>query len=606
MLLIHITFYLNNLVNFMKKIISSVIFCLLLVPYSSVSASENEKLTQLFDKEWTHRLDTNPLLSRSMGKEPEQVTLSDISPSALKRQNTFYKSLLEQLNTIDVNALSNEQAVNYQIFKDQVLAQLTSYQFGMHQTPFNSDSGFYSGFSRAQNSFKFDTTKDYQDYLDLLKSWKPHVQTQIAHMQSGLDRGFTQPKIILNTLVERVRSYQSETPEKSLFYKPFLRMPDHFTPAQKEQFVKHAREVIDQSVNHGYSLLADFFEKEYVPNARNSIAAYDLPDGKAFYKDQIRYYTTLDLTADEIHQIGLNEVKRIRSEMAEIIKGTGFKGDFAEFLTFLRTDPQFYAKTEEELLSRASRIAKRMDAKLPQLFKHLPRTPYGVEPVPAQLAPNYTTGRYVRSPRGSTQPGYYWVNTYALDKRPLYELEALTLHEAVPGHHLQIALSQELEDLPPFRQYSYISAFGEGWGLYSEWLGLETGFYTDPYSNFGRLTYEMWRAVRLVVDTGMHAKGWTREEAVEYLASNTALSLHNVNTEIDRYISWPAQALSYKLGELTIKRLRKEAENKLGKLFDIRDFHYEILIHGAVPLNVLEQNISNYIESTLSNENRTN
>ena len=590
----------------MKIFLNSILFSVLFTATFSTTASENEKLTQLFDKEWAYRLEANPLLGRSMGKEPKQVTMSDISPKALKEQNSFYQTLLNQLNTIDVNALSNDQVVNFQIFKDQVLAELTSYQFGMHQAPFNSDSGFYSGFSRVQNSFKFDTAKDYQDYLDLLKSWKPHVESQIAHMQSGLDRGFSQPKIILSTLVERVRSYQSETPEKSLFYKPFLRIPEHISQDQKDDFIKQAKIVIDQSVNKGYSQLADFFETVYVPNARESIAAHDLPDGKAFYENQIRYYTTLDLTADEIHAIGLKEVKRIRSEMADIIQGTGFKGNFAEFLTFLRTDPQFYAKTEVELLSRASRIAKQMDAKLPQLFKHLPRTPYGVEPVPAQLAPNYTTGRYVRSPKGSTQPGYYWVNTYALDKRPLYELEALTLHEAVPGHHLQIALSQELEDLPPFRQYSYISAFGEGWGLYSEWLGLETGFYKDPYSNFGRLTYEMWRAVRLVVDTGMHAKGWTREEAVNYLASNTALSLHNVNTEIDRYISWPAQALSYKLGELTIKRLRKEAETKLGKLFDIRDFHYEVLIHGAVPLNILEQNIGNYIESTLSNENRTN
>ncbi|NNJ72623.1 MAG: DUF885 domain-containing protein, partial [Enterobacterales bacterium] len=292
---------------------------------------------------------------------------------------------------------------------------------------------------------------------------------------------------------------------------------------------------------------------------------------------------------------GLTEVKRIRAEMQDIIKSLNFDGTFAEFIHFLRTDPRFYATSEEQLLSYASRIAKRMDGKLPKLFKTLPRTPYGIEPVPAQLAPNYTTGRYVRSPRGSTEPGYYWVNTYALDKRPLYEMEALTLHEAVPGHHLQIALSQELEELPKFRQNSYISAYGEGWGLYAEWLGLEAGFYTDPYNNFGRLTYEMWRAVRLVVDTGMHAMGWSRQQAIDYLAENTALSLHNVRTEIDRYISWPAQALSYKLGEMTIKRLRVEAETKLGNKFDVREFHDVILSQGAVPLNILIEQVRAYI-----------
>ena len=339
-----------------------------------------------------------------------------------------------------------------------------------------------------------------------------------------------------------------------------------------------------------------------MPNGRlkavtmiGTIAASDLPNGRAFYINRIRHFTSLDLTPEEIHKIGLAEVERIKGETLEVIREVGFKGDFKEFLAFLRTDPQFYAKTPEELLPRAAWIAKKMDGKLPALFRTLPRQPYTVEPVPDHMAPKYTSGRYVEAPAGSTQSGIYWVNTYKLDSRPLYNLEALTLHEAVPGHHLQIALGHELEQLPNFRRYYYISAFGEGWGLYSEWLGLEAGFYTDPYNNFGRLTYEMWRACRLVVDTGLHAMGWTRQQAIDYLAGNTALPLHEVETETDRYISWPAQALSYKLGELKIKELRRKAEAALGQSFDVRAFHDAVLGSGAVPLDVLEKNIDRFI-----------
>lgn len=568
-----------------------------LFPVSTLTASELEKL---FDKEWQHRMEQNPLFARSMGKKIAKVQFRDISLTRLSKSHEFYKSLLDDLTAIDLASLDTEQQVNYQIFRDQVKNQLAYFEFGMYQIPFNSDSGFYSGFARAQGNFHFDTVKGYEDYLDYLESWPSHVAQQITHMKVGLDRGFTQPKEILSTLPERVYSYISPDVEKSVFYRPFKGLGSKFTERERKQLLQRAERVITNSVNAGYQTLGDFFKDVYIPGANISIAASDLPQGKAFYENRIRHYTTLDMTADEIHQLGLEEVKRIRSEMDEIIKKVEFKGTFTEFLEFLRTDPQFYAKTEEELLSRASRIAKRADAALPALFKHLPRTPYGVEPVPKELAPNYTTGRYVSAPRDSKLPGYYWVNTYALDKRPLYELEALSLHEAVPGHHLQIALNQELEDLPNFRQFSYLSAFGEGWGLYSEWLGIEMGFYTDPYSDFGRLTYEMWRAVRLVVDTGMHAMGWSRDKALAYLADNTALSLHNVRTEIDRYISWPGQALSYKIGELTIKRLRAEAESQLGDAFDVRDFHDVVLRHGAVPLNVLEQNVASYIKTTVN------
>jgi uncharacterized protein (DUF885 family) len=337
---------------------------------------------------------------------------------------------------------------------------------------------------------------------------------------------------------------------------------------------------------------------EYLPKTRTTTAAADLPRGREYYAHRVRYFTTLDVKPEDVHKIGLAEVARIHDEMLEVIRQTGFQGDFPAFLKFLRTDPRFYARTPEELLKQASFIAKRMDGKLPSLFSRLPRLPYGVEPVPAHLAPKYTGGRYVEAPVGGTRAGTYWVNTYALESRPLYVLEALTLHEAVPGHHLQIALQQELQGVPPFRRTAGVGAFVEGWGLYSERLGLEAGFYQDPYSNFGRLTYEMWRACRLVVDTGLHAFGWPRERAMDFLASNTALSLHEVGTETDRYISWPGQALAYKMGELKIRELRRMAETELGPRFDVRAFHDAILASGPVPLPVLEEQIRAYIAAT--------
>jgi uncharacterized protein (DUF885 family) len=323
-----------------------------------------------------------------------------------------------------------------------------------------------------------------------------------------------------------------------------------------------------------------------------------MPGGRALYAYLIRHFTTLDMTADQVHELGLSEVKRIRAEMDAVIAKTGFSGDFAAFLEFLRTDPRFYPKTAEELLKQAAYLAKKMDGKLPLLFGRLPRQPYGVEAVPDDIAPKYTAGRYVGAPLDSKRAGRYWVNTYALNSRSLYNLEALTLHEAVPGHHLQNALAKELTDLPKFRRYAHVNAFGEGWGLYSERLGLEAGFYTDPYSDFGRLTYEMWRACRLVVDTGLHAKGWTRQQAMDYLAGNTALSLHEVTTETDRYISWPGQALAYKMGELKIRELRKKSEQALGKRFDIRAFHDAVLANGTLTLPVLERRIEDFVRES--------
>ena len=418
-------------------------------------------------------------------------------------------------------------------------------------------------------------------------------------MKKGLDSGICQPKIVLKGFEQSIAAYIKEDVTESSYYQPFSKMSAFISPSQKKDLRQQAKQILSTKVMPAYKAYYDFMVNEYQPNARDNIAASSLTNGTEYYQNRLVHYTTLPMTAMQVHQQGLAEVKRIRAEMDAIIEQVNFAGSFSEFVEFLRTDPQFYATTPTALLKEASFIAKKMDAKLPALFKTLPRTPYGVMAVPANIAPKYTTGRYAGSSRDD-QPGNYWVNTYRLDRRPLYVLTALTLHEAVPGHHLQISLAKEMKDVAKFRNRTYISAFGEGWGLYSEYLGIEAGMYEDPYHNFGRLTYEMWRACRLVVDTGMHTQGWSREQAMEFLASNTALSLHNVKTEIDRYISWPGQALSYKIGELTIKRLRNEAEQILGEDFDLREFHDQLLKHGSMPLSMLDKIITQYINDKVN------
>jgi uncharacterized protein (DUF885 family) len=464
--------------------------------------------------------------------------------------------------------------------------------------PFNADSGFHSGFSRQPEEVPLTTVKDYRNYLSRLRAWPRYVREEIELMRLGIKRGFTVPRDTLNGYDKTISAHVVDDPAKSVFWAPFEKFPSTVPESERERLRQEGKSAVMEGAVAGYREFLDFFQKEYLPHARATLAASELPDGRAYYQQQIRQYTTLDLSPEEIHQIGLSEVDRISKEMDVVMKQAGFQGDRAAFLKFLRGDPQFYPKTSRELLERASFIAKKIDGKLPSEFGKLPRLPYTVKPVPDDIAPKYTSGRYVEAPEGSTSAGIFWVNTYQLESRPFYNLTALALHESVPGHHLQISLSRELSDLPEFRRFSYISAFGEGWGLYSEWLGLEMGMYEgDPYGNFGRLGYEMWRACRLVVDTGVHAKGWTRQQAIDYMATRTSLPLHEVETEVDRYISWPGQALSYKLGEIKIKELRRKAEKELGMGFDVRAFHDVVLGSGSVPLNVLESNVNQWIES---------
>jgi len=561
------------------------------------AADEVARLHALFDKTWETRLRESPTFATSVGRHEYDDKLGSMTPADLARRHEQAKAALAELDAIDRAALPPAERVNADIFRRQLESSIASYELGDYEMPFNADSGFHTGFSRLAEEMPLKTVKDYENYISRLKQWPRLVREEIALMRMGIARGFTVPRATLDGYEHTMSAHVVDDPAKSVFWKPFASFPSTIPEADRERLRSEGRAAVMEGGVAGYRELYDFFVKEYLPHARTTLAATALPNGQRYYAQQIREYTTLDMTPDQIHELGLREVARIDAEMKATIKSTGFTGDFDAFLQFLRTDPRFYAKTPEELLERAAWICKRMDGKLPSLFKTLPRLPYTVQPVPPDIAPKYTSGRYVGAAFGSTQPGIYWVNTYKLDSRPLYNLEALTLHESVPGHHLQIALSRELRDLPNFRRFSYISAFGEGWGLYCEWLGLEAGFYTDPYSNFGRLTYEMWRACRLVVDTGIHAKGWTRQQAIDYMATRTALPLHEVETEVDRYISWPGQALAYKLGELKIKELRARAEKALGARFDVREFHDVVLGSGAVPLNVLEENVDRWITS---------
>ncbi len=559
-------------------------------------AKNSAPLHALFDEAWQHDLEENPLFATAVGVHTWNDRLPSQTAQDRRRRNDYRLDLLQRLDKIDRDTLSQTDRVSYALFERQLRGAIDAYGLKHYLFPFTADSGFHTGFARLANDMPFATVTDYENYIRRMEGWPDYVDQHIAILQEAIEIGMTQPRVVLAGYEVTMATHLVDKASDSVFYRPFEHFATTVPEEERDRLRQAGERAILGSIVPGYQKLLDFMVDTYLPNARETLGASELPNGEAYYRQRIRHFTTLDLTPEEIHQIGLEEVSRIRAEMDQVIEQVGFEGSFAEFLTFLRTDPRFYAKTPDELLMYASYIAKRMDGKLPAFFNRMPRLPYGVEPVPDHLAPKYTTGRYVSPALGSTEPGYYWVNTYKLEHRPLYTMEALTLHEAVPGHHFQGSLARELENLPKFRRFSYLSAFGEGWGLYSERLGLEAGFYTDPYSNFGRLTYEMWRACRLVVDTGIHAMGWSRQQAIDYLASNTALPLHEVTTETDRYISWPGQALSYKLGELKIRELRARSEEKLGTKFDLRAFHDKVLENGSVTLPILEELIDEWIE----------
>lgn len=578
-----------------------IAWCFTLMVFCSSYATANrtsQKLHKILDEVTQVQIELSPQLASYLGDKSKDGMLNNYSATHREIQNAKLQPLLDKLNKLNKHKLNLQDQISLQMQSAFLQQTIADNHFKEYEMPITAEGSFHVNLATMHRYSSFKTAQDFENHLSKMKQVARVMNEQMDNMKAGLKRGFTQPKAIIQHYPEFIETYIKDDVEASNFYQPFLLKPKHIDKETFASYQQQAKTIIKESINPSYRKFKDFMVNDYLPNARESIAAYSLPNGKAYYQQQIKEYTTLDLSAEEIHQIGLNEVKRIRNEMEAIITSLEFDGSFADFLHFLRTDPQFYAESADELLKEARDISKRMDGKLPELFTRLPRQPYAVNPVPAGIAPNYTTGRYVPAPLDSTRPGQYWVNTYALEKRPLYNLEALTFHEAVPGHHLQTALTKELQHLPKFRQNAYISAFGEGWGLYCEKLAKEVGFYQDPYSDFGRLTYEMWRAMRLVVDTGMHAMGMSRDEAIKLMEENTALSKHNVRTEIDRYIAWPAQALSYKLGEIKIWQLRHKAEQELGKSFDIRTFHDTLLGSGSVPLDVLEQIVEQYIEQS--------
>jgi uncharacterized protein (DUF885 family) len=567
-------------------------------PVAPKDPEARTKLHALLDEAWQFELREDPLFATSVGDHRFDDKLPSVGVSDQARRAEARRKLSERLREIDPAGLDETDRDSWALQRVKLEDSIREFELHHYRFPINADSGFHMELVQLVRQMPFDTTRDYENYVARLRAIPQYVSQNVELLREGLQAGWTLPKVALAGYEKTIEAHVVADPRRSRFFAPFASFPSGVSESDRARLSAAGEKAIRDEVVPAFRAFLEFMTREYMPGARATVGASDLAgNGKEYYAYLVRHFTTLPLAPDEIHALGLEEVRRIRTEMEEVIRKTGFSGGFADFLKFLRTDPRFYAKTPEELLKQAAWIAKSVDGKLPSLFGRLPRQPYGVEPVPAEIAPKYTGGRYVPAPPGGKKAGTYWVNTYALESRPLYVLESLTLHEAVPGHHLQGAVSAELTDLPAFRRFLYVDAFGEGWGLYSERLGLEMGLYTDPYNNFGRLTYEMWRACRLVVDTGLHAKGWTRQQAIDYLASNTALSLHECTTETDRYISWPGQALAYKMGELKLRELRRRAEDALGARFDVREFHDRILSGGTVTLPILEARIDAYILS---------
>ncbi len=557
---------------------------------------EPSELQALFDESWEWEMRDDPLTATWVGDHRFDDRLPSRESKDFELRKQHWSEVLETLSAIDRDDLSEQDRINYDMFERRASDRLQMLEFKDYLIPITNEVGFHTSFASLASSMPLSTTEGYENYIARLEAYPTYSSQNIELMREGMATGFVLPRIVLEGYESTILPHTVDEVRETVFWQPFEQFPSTVPETDHERLRTEGEAAIRDRVVPAYKEFLTFIQNEYIPGCRDTIAAIDLPQGAAYYAFLVRHHTTLDVTAEEVHAVGVGEVERIRGEMMEIIAELEFDGDFADFLQFLRTDAQFFPTTGEQLLKEASFISKKMDGKLPALFKTLPRQPYGVEPVPSHLAPKYTAGRYSGASISGTRAGFYWVNTYALESRPMWALVALSLHEAVPGHHLQNALRQELTDLPNFRRFSGINAYGEGWGLYSEWLGIEAGMYENPYDDFGRLSYEAWRACRLVVDTGMHALGWTRQQAMDFMTNNTALSLHEITTETDRYISWPGQALAYKMGQIKIQELRRRAESRLGTRFDVREFHDVILLNGPVPLTVLEDQIEAFIE----------
>lgn len=578
----------------MKKLFLAFLLLLIGVPsFSGVS----EQLDDLFTEIKFIDQQLNPNLRLWNGIHPQEIYVVEIEEYQAIGEK--YQKALDALNAIEDADLSHQERISKAIMRLKIEDELSNIKYKMFLIPFNAEGGFYNTPTYFLPGLAFDSLRDYKSYLQWLPYFAIYIEHHIRLMEKGLEEGILPPKLVVENNILLMKKWTNAQFSTSPFAKPFEKMPDHFSEFERNSLRNDAMRVIVNKIIPSYRKLEMFLKGPYLKGCSESIAVSSIPNGKAYYEDRLAYYATMSLSPDSVFDLGHQEVNRIRAKMEALIHDLNFEGNWDDFLRFLRTDPQFYAKTPRQLIDHAERLSRKAESKLPKYFSVLYQLPFVVEKVPEEIAPNYTSGRYVHGDIKKNKAGKYWVNTFNLMSRTLYTLPALTLHEAVPGHHLQTTIASEIPNLPEFRNLYYISAFGEGWALYCEYLGEEMGMYETSYELFGRYTYEMWRACRLVVDVGIHYKGWSREQAVEFMKRNTALSVHEINTEIDRYIGWPGQAISYKIGEITIKNLREKASKELGDKFDIKEFHHRLLRNGSVTLPVLTEEVELYIEETL-------
>ena len=571
----------------------------LLFSVSTAIADGTSEFNALLEENWQWQLDENPVRASFLGDRRNDDKWTDNSLDAIRARQDKTREYLRRLLAIDSTELDAADRLNYDLFRRELQSEIDGYRFKSYLMPINQRGGVQTLEMLAER-LRPRNVDDYENWLARMSTVQDVLDQTMALTEAGRDQGYMPPRILMERIPDQLTAHLVEDAAESPFFGAFREFPETIPEDDQERLRAAALKIIDDSIVPAYRRFSNYFDDIYLPGSRESIGASSLPDGEAFYEYRVRSFTTTQMTPDEVHRLGLSEVKRIRDEMQLIIDELEFDGDFHDFLQFLRTDPQFYYETPEELFEAYLATSKRIDPELVTLFGKLPRMPYGLRPIPDNIAPDTTTAYYSRPAADGSRAGFYYVNLYKPEVRPKYEIEVLSVHEAVPGHHLQIALQMELGDVPPFRRYSGFTAFTEGWGLYSESLGYDLGLYKDPYSRFGALTYEMWRAVRLVVDTGMHYKGWTRQQAIDFFKDNAAKTELDIINEIDRYIAWPGQALAYKIGQLKILELRRRAEQMLGDRFDIRAFHDELLGGGALPLEVLENRMHQWTNEQLA------
>lgn len=579
----------------LQRLIPTLLATLLAAPAVAAPADD---FAALLEEAWEWQLREYPVFASRLGDRRYNDRWTDLSTEAFASRHEQQRNFLRRLRAIDPALLSEKDRLNYDLFRRELDNDVAGHAFKAWLMPISQRGGVQSLESTA-DGLRLRTAVDYEDWLGRMAAIPDVIEQTMELQEAGRDEGFMPPKILMQRIPPQLDAQLVETAAESPFYKVFANMPATIDDADQERIREQANTIIEDEIVPAYRRFSRYFNDTYLPASRDSIGAAALPNGAAFYEHRARVFTTTSMTPDEIHRLGLDEVARLRGEMQLIIDQLEFAGDFHDFLRFLRTDPQFYYDSPEALFEAYLATCKRIDPELVRLFGKLPRMPYGLRAIPDNIAPDTTTAYYSRPAADGSRAGFYYVNLYRPEVRPKYEIEVLSVHEAVPGHHLQIALQMELPDMPDFRRYSGFTAFTEGWGLYSESLGYDLGLYQDPYSRFGALTYEMWRAVRLVVDTGMHYKGWTRQQAIDFFKDNAAKSELDIVNEIDRYIAWPGQALAYKIGQLKILELRRKAENTLGKDFDIRAFHDELLGGGALPLQVLETRMNLWLAAEL-------